>query len=127
MNKAKGLGMLLVLSLSGCGWMSSCNGNSGGNNVKIPPVSCSCEQFPYPTGCESSCEVGDAKIESVDAKARTAVVTIQHGTQTIHRTIELSRLPNGVPALPGTKFTALFKKNAVQPENAQIVGFAAKR
>lgn len=129
MSKAGGLWVLVALSLSGCNWFNSGNSNKTdtGNNVQVPPPSCSCAEFPYPKSCESSCEVGDAKIESVDAKAKTAVVTIQHGTQTIKRTIDLSKLPQGVPPEAGAKFTALFKKNAEQPENPRIVAFSAKK
>jgi hypothetical protein len=141
MKSIKGLSVLLALSLFGCGWFQSSSTPSGngqgsvaatGTGTKgapaqgVPAPACTCDDYPYPPGCASSCDVGEAKIVSIDPKAKTAVVTITRGAQVVQRTIALSSLPTGVPAEAGAKFAALYKKDVAKPENSRIVRFAAR-
>jgi hypothetical protein len=60
-------------------------------------------------------------VRSVDIKTRTAMVTIQHGTQTELRTIPLSELPTGLTPEKGTEFKLLLKKDRTAPSNLRIV------
>src|ERR1700753_582716 len=101
MKSIKWLSLPLALTLAGCNWFhpspapditkkgTGTQADSGKNDP--PPTPCTCDAYPYPPACTSSCDVAEAKIVSIDPQAKTAVVTIQHGAQVVQRTIELSR------------------------------------
>jgi hypothetical protein len=131
MRKSRAVLFVVALTLTGCNWLSSrsTTANPPGNNgtSAIPP-SCACNEFPYPSTCATQCSVADAQIESVNTQARTATIRIVRGTQTIHQTVSLDKLPKGVPVQVGAKFTALLHtgESAEKPRITGVVKLGSK-
>ena len=96
--------------------------DSGGSKTPIS-ANCTCDEFPFPQACKSTCEVAETTIESVNLKEQTATVTIHRGANMERKTIALSALPPGQPVERGARFTTLFKKDVAAPSNPRIVRF----
>lgn len=84
---------------------------------------CTCDEFPFPSACESQCESSLATVKSVDPKNHTAVVEIRQGSQTEEKTISLAELPVSQVPEKGSQFRVLAKKDATAPKNPRIVRF----
>lgn len=123
MNQAKVACLcVLLLPLGACGPNP---GPSPGDSV-VQPVSetCTCEEFPFPAACKTQCDVGEAVVESVNMKERTAVITVHRGAETQQKTVPLSSF--SAPVEKGATFTTLFKKETSAPGNPRIVRFTKK-
>jgi hypothetical protein len=119
--------VLLTLSFGAC----SSNPSPGGQTTTetdpaIPGAAsdaCSCDQFPFPKACASKCEAEESVIKSVNLKNDTAVVQLQKSGVTVNETVALKSLPASEPIQEGARFTALSKKDTVDPAKSRIVAF----